>query len=925
MGRLKHYDKTARLGTWISLGNENMVRLLELDSSKWNFDFDLTKYNVAYNKCGGLVAVYGKGIARMENAIVLLSSSGQKHAVAPKIKLNDAHEVLFMCWNQVQDHLIVVLNDQTVRFFNYKGELASVDLKLDTNPLLFASTGSGFAGVTSFVGEAPAALYLVHFNERDGYTLRSVTLPSPFQKIVPTTSLLAIPGKHTDNGFPEVLLPCTASPIFSGIYRCVFTPLPRVVDLKLSIAGGTVKKMALSPGGHSLAFTMEDGSLYFANRNLEEVLKSTERLEGCTDVAWCGEKCVACQLSSVAGEFEGDSSTSIMIVNPEDPSFFDYIYDLPADLIMLPECDGIRLLSGDSFYQLLHTVTEEGRRVFSVGSRAMSAVLLSAFDEFMSGGATTAVASIQEMRERSEDLSEAINDCVGAAAAEFDYEQQKRLLRIGAFGKAFCPTYDSDNFVNICRRIRARNTLASSSAGIVLSHQELIDLGDDRLLRRLVQGNHHQIAHAVCSALELKTDGIVLDWAMTKLTHVMTGRPGTDQERSLAKKIVLKIGRTGSLTSFAELARLANERGYRAAAMVFLEAEPNALRQVPMLLTIGEAEAALKQAVLANNADLVFTVIAHLLDSKGARATAIISNYPEARSILLEYINVSESHREVMTGFFHQHPECQTVLNLQTYFQEESRMRKGFSTARNIADVNWEMLQECKCSATQSLIISARKEAEKSSGSNAPTAGASFSPNTQSAPQAAMNEKFLRLHLSVIQDQTRLMREFGDSRFLTASVTDMVRFSLEHGRESVAAKLKTDYNIPERVYQWCMLTAYAQTGQWDLIDDLGGVSSRTQPLINGEAFITTLLSFGRPQQARQYIPRVSRIEVRMEYYVQCGDWLTAAMDCRRNGENGLMGQLRDRAKGDAEILQQLDQGWNTQQETTVKFPKLFAS
>jgi len=147
---------------------------------------------------------------------------------------------------------------------------------------------------------------------------------------------------------------------------------------------------------------------------------------------------------------------------------------------------------------------------------------------------------------------------------------------------------------------------------------------------------------------------------------------------------------------------------------------------------------------------------------------------------------------------------------------------------------------------------------------------------------------------------------------------------LGHGKRPAAELIKRKFNISEKAYQWCMLQTFCSTGQWEAVDEMGGITSRLQPVIGGEAFVNALLSCGRPQQAMQYIQRIANVEDRMEYYVQCGDWAGAGADCKRHGENALFLQVKERAKGNAEFLRQIDDGWKkSQAATALNFSKFF--
>ena len=51
------------------------------------------------------------------------------------------------------------------------------------------------------------------------------------------------------------------------------------------------------------------------------------------------------------------------------------------------------------------------------------------------------------MLKGKEELDNAVDDCLLAAASEFNYDKQRLLLKAASFGKLFCDEYDADHFV----------------------------------------------------------------------------------------------------------------------------------------------------------------------------------------------------------------------------------------------------------------------------------------------------------------------------------------------------------------------------------------------------------------------------------------------------------------------------------------------
>ncbi|KAG5508069.1 hypothetical protein GH5_07126 [Leishmania sp. Ghana 2012 LV757] len=924
MPRKRHFDRTSRVGSWISLGTDALFRFSELEDYSNVLPFKFDNCLVAHSGCGGLVALFSPracNFSSNENSIFLFHLAGTPLQKRNRIPLKGIESVVYMTWNKAADHLIVVLNTGFVHFYNYCGATAAPSLPMEI-PILCTMCDNGFVALLDTATEAK--LVLVQLGQQREYTMRKFSLPQSIRQFLTSIALVTI-DESTDNKQMEVFLSYSPWSSNSFICRCIFgASSSSFSELSVPIEGGRVLEMCRSPAGRAIAFMMLDGSVYSTNSGFSEVLllrRTDVTPASFVQMTWCGSQCVAylqrMQYGGSPGEDE-ECSCSLFLINVDEPDNTDCISDLPVDAFLLPEKDGVWVLSKETVY-FLQIAPLAVQRVFSVGSRAAGAMLVATYDDFMTGDAS-AVRMLRNLEHASGALVEAVAECVAAAGFEFDVGQQKRLLRIAAFGRTFCSLCDSSAFVAMSRRLRVRNHLRLESLGMIVTDQQLIDLGEARLLQRLTLCGEHQLAFCVAEAIGLDAKPVILDWAMCRLAGVSV--QNKDEERAVTKKIVKKL-KACSFTGFAELAQQAKVAGRGAAAVVLLDAEVNPFQQVPMLLSIGEPDMALKRAVHASDADLVFTVMVHMIRSRGSAALPSLTSYKASCDLLLQYLEMCGGHQQLMTECFNKYPRVQAYFHLRSYFREETRLKHALS--QSMESGNWEMLQECKGVEIQAAIVSTKRAMEQSPRPQSTTMP--FSPIVGSGipfPPSMIEERFLQLQSSLLDEQTQLMKEYKDSRFLQASAADTIRYAFEHGRISVAQRLKNALCVPEKMFQRSMLSAYLCTGQWDLIDDMGGISSNKKTLLDGEAFVTALLSYKRPQQAKQYIGRIPKIETRMEYYVLCSDWFGAGADCRRNNDPDLLTQLKDRAKGNADALRQIEEGWSTPpQAAGISFPKFF--
>lgn len=924
MPHQRGFSQTKRLGSWISLGKNALVRYTEVVTADFSPAFSFEDCLVAHSGYGGAVAVFSSRASNFsanETCIFLFHFAGKPLENSARISIKAIESVVFMTWNRNADHLLIVLNTGQVRFFDYAGKSVAPSVALPV-PIVCASCDAGLVALVETTTEAK--LVLLKWSRQTGYITRELPLPQSIRDFVGTVTLLATGERAEKRQIEEVFLSYSPGSSNSFICRCSFgQPHPTFAELAVPIEGGRVLGMCQSPGGHAVAFIMADGSLYSTSSGFSEVLllgRTEVRETDFKQLTWCGDRCVVVlQRVRYGGSDEEDDGTcTAFLINADEPENTDSIPDLPHDTCLLMEGDGVWAVSNGSLF-FLQEVPQPVQRVFSVGSRAHAAMLLSTYDEFMTGNAS-AVRMLQSLERQPDALMHAVTDCVAAAGFEFDSVQQKRLLRIAAFGRTFCSMCDPGAFMNMSKRLRVRNHLRYESVGMTLTDRQLALMGEERLLQRLALCNEHQVAFCVADALGCDSKPIMTNWAMSKLAGALAR--GKDEEKGAAKHVVRRL-RACNFNGFAELAQQAKIAGCGAAALMLLDAETNPSKQVPMLLSIGETEVALKRALNSSDADLLFTVMVHLIRTRGSAVIAMLTMHKASRDLLLQYVGMCEGNQELMVEYSNRNPRTQAYFHLRDFFQEETRLSSAL--AQSAENVEWEMLQECKSGDIQAAIVATKKAVEQSPRSQPATTA--FSPIVGGGtpfPPSMIEERYLQLQSKLIDEQTQLMKDLKDCRFLQASAADTIRFALEHGRTSTAQRLKGDYGIPEKMYQSCMLSAYLSTSQWDLIDSMSGLTSNKKTLLDGEAYVTALLSHKRPQQAKQYIARIPQIEVRMEYYVLCGDWLGAGAECKRNNDHDLLGQLKDRAKGKPDVLLQIEEGWRTPaQSTGISFPKFF--
>lgn len=972
-------------GMWLNLGPTTHFRLIDVGEMQWSVERLVNSCSIVGSSFGGFLALFlpeenaTLGMSRQfQGKIEIYTSLGSRVGECGTIELGSGARVFFVGWNESENYLVVVLHSGEIRFLHVNGELAASTIFLPLPPTKVISTGNGIIGVLR--GGDALFVALVKREENRGYSV--VTLDVSHLLLV-HDMILPLLGIHSSEQ-TQVYLFYPTEENTTNASCCYFprTGPPVVKEMSVSLEG-IVDKAVFSPNGERVALRTTDGVIYVGSTNFEEVVvvhvantSMPEKvfmrspLPSDAPLLFCGNDAVFfadwdegySNDDDLGDKRKTTASFSFSLSATDGSSEVDLSDDIPSDSFFFPECDGIRIASCTRCL-FLQIITPEVQRVCAVGSTAPGAVLRSAYEGFSSGNAA-AVRAIHELQQSLPSLVEAIDDCIRTAAFEWDIESQQHFLRTASFGKSFARQYDADFFVSMATKIRVRNTL-KTVAKMIISHEQLQQLGAHQLARRLLRSGNHSLVWRVCTCLHCVRDDILSEWMLSKLAYELAHQKKEEDAARELVSFLKQSGGNGSVSRgfhktpkslpeipFSELASVAQINGKRAAAFVLLDAEEVPTRQVPMLLAFGEPEKALVRAVAASDSDLIFTVIQYMLRAGGsAKDVQFIANYPDARDLLLVYISVCPHYRHYLRDYFLAHPTVEQYLEVRDYLGVDRRLRQRIEEKIASIDDLCITLQKRKSEILQKLPLlvgsSGETEPKKhaggiplglgpSTGSISSTTGGGGNSATAGSSSGGggalggkISERYLCLQIGLVEKQTQFAKTYRDERFLTASVADMLYYLLTRGEDKAteeAMALRREYNVPEDMMQWARLKAFAATSRWEEVDKMGGINTRQKPVLSGEALVSLLLSYDRPEQASKHIPRIQKLEERLEYYVQCGSWEAAGEDCGRAGATELLEQLQARARGSTVAQEQIKKGWDMAvgASSGITFGKLFS-
>ncbi|KAG0454964.1 hypothetical protein HPP92_024256 [Vanilla planifolia] len=570
----------------------------EIYSMQWG-RMDLTRHRVACAPFGGPIAVI-----RDDSKIVQLYAESARRKLhifnsagvllASTVWDRPGGRLVGMAWTD-DLVLVCVVQDGTVYRYDVHAELFSTQFSMgkecfEQNVVECVFWGNGMICLT----EGNQIFCLTDFKN-----------PSPCKLADPALEdyplcVAVIEPQYTMHGNVEVLL---------GVGDHVLAVEEDGVQ-QLGVGVGPLQKMAVSPNGKYLAAFTHDGRLLVIPTDFSRIISeySCESALPPEQIAWCG-------MDSVLLYWED----MLLMVGPTgDP--VRYLYDEPV--ILIPECDGVRILSNSSV-EFLQRVPDSSVSIFQIGSTRPAALLYDALEHFDKRSAK----ADENLRMIRASLPEAVEACIDAAGHEFDVSRQRTLLRAACYGRAFCSQFPRDRFQDMCKILRVLNAVRNHEIGIPLSIQQYKLLTAPVLIGRLVNLYHHLLALRISEYINLNP-------------------------LKLCKGI-----------SYASIAAHADNSGRRKLAAMLVNHEPHPSKQVPLLLSIGEEDSALIKATESGDADLVYLVLFHIWHKKPSLDFfGTINARPMARDLFISYARCYK--HEVLKDYFLSTGQLQEVAFL---------------------------------------------------------------------------------------------------------------------------------------------------------------------------------------------------------------------------------------------------------------------
>ncbi|XP_020105943.1 protein VACUOLELESS1 isoform X2 [Ananas comosus] len=803
--------------------HDRFYRKPELYSLQWGgARMDLARHRVACAPFGGPVAAIrdDSKIVQLfaESArrkLLIFSSSG--HPLASAAWDRPGGRLVGMAWS---DDLLLhcLVQDGSLYRYNIRAELVGPPVSLgkecfEQGVAECVFWGNGVVAIT----ESNQIFCVPDFKNP-----RPCKLADPGIDEFPLC-VAVIEPQYTMSGAVEVLL---------GVGDYVLAVEEDGVQ-QLGVGIGPLQRMAVSQNGKYLATFTHDGRLLVIPTDFSRIIfeYTCESALPPEQIAWCG-------LDSVLLYWD----EMLLMVGPHGEPVC-YYYDEPIKLI--PECDGVRILSNSSM-EFLQRVPDSTVSIFGIGSMSPAALLYDALDHFDKRSAK----ADENLRLIHSSLPEAIEACIDAAGHEFDISRQRTLLRAASYGRAFCSQFPRERFQEMCKVLRVLNAVRNHEIGTPLSIQQYKMLTAPVLIGRLINANQHLLALRISEYLKLNPEVVIMHWACEKIT-ASPAIPDAVLLEQLLDKLKLCKG-----ISYAAIAAHADNSGRRKLAAMLVDHELQPSKQVPLLLSIGEEDTALVKATESGDTDLVYLVLFHIWQTKPALDFfGTINARPLARDLFVTYAR-SYKH-EFLKDFFLSTGRLQDVAFLLLKESWEFEKNPMASRGSPLHGPRIRLIEQAQ------KLFSETKE------------------HNFEARAAEEQAKLLRL-------QHELEVSTKQAIFMDSSISDTIRTCIVLGNHRAAMKVKTEFKVSEKRWYWLKAFALATVRDWEGLEKF----SKEKRPPGYKPFVEACIEADEKAEALKYIPKLAEPRERSEAYARIGMAKEAADAASQDKDSELFGRLK---------------------------------
>ncbi|CEG41423.1 vacuolar protein sorting-associated [Plasmopara halstedii] len=764
--------------------------------------------------------------APLTRQLLLFNACGQKLGTVDWKPFEEKKETLMgMTWTD-ELRLLCVFASGTCVAFSMTGDE-------ETRFALFPSTSKDKVATFEAWGGGLIALtekmVLVQVLEVDAVRPKVSLLPDcGLSDSNPPTCMAILEPRFLKSIYPEVLLGSSNKSLV------IVSKDGGAQDMKLqdSIAA-PISSIAIAPNGLFMALFTQDGILTVLNTMMDKKILSfdTQSKASPLSMCWCGEDSVLLYWPSAG----------LVMVGPYG-SWLRFPYS--ESVVLAQEVDCCRVYTASS-HDLVLRVPTCVENIKGVGSTAPAAMLYQALDAFDSGDAKADEHIRFIMGQNA--LESAIKDCIDAAGSEFDYSAQTTLLRAASYGKCFVDSpldasaalsgnsntgggnvmMDTEMFVEMCRKIRVLNALRQQEVGFPLTVTQFDRLTAEVVVSRLVAMRHHFLAFKICEYLKIPTDRVLVHWACEKVKAATSSDVSDEELVALVRKKL----KNATLVSYADIANCAERVNRRRLATMFLDLEENASDQVPLLLSMGEFELALRKSLESSNTDLVYMTLFHL--------ERTLPSMDEFRYVL---------NREAMYA---------EAVNLMLLYYRETKSSNIPALWTDVASAKNDLLLSFKSSDVEEKVTVLKDAMIKYTNAKLPS-----------------HAKLTEEQIELLQEQVKLEEKPENvkrRKLVGTSISDTMKMLLCDSKYEpkllpIVAAFAKKFKVPDKRFYRVKIKALAETRQWDALHKFS--MEKKNPPCGFKAFAVACLEQGEKQQAESYTTRITSVDEKFETLIR---------------------------------------------------------
>ncbi|VDN05647.1 unnamed protein product [Thelazia callipaeda] len=386
-------------------------------------------------------------------------------------------------------------------------------------------------------------------------------------------------------------------------------------------------------------------------------LSAVDNVRAISNIVWCGNEVLSMK----------HSRHSVFLISVCSKS---HVYDFETCVEIDMELDGIKVFTSNQLI-LLSQVPDAVDCVLSVASVQPGAILYDASEKLVEG--TYGVYEYIQMIESQ--MEDAIQQCLLAAAHQFDSVLQKKMLRAASLGKSLVKRQDASQFVDLCRLTRVLNFLRKPYIGFGLSFAQSEELKIGSLIDRLIDLGQWAAAISISRYMKVPSkDGvhrILAYWALKTIEIAKVAKESgkAPNFKSLSEVIVSKfIGYPE--VSFADVAMKAADANLNELAELLLDRETCLSRQVEVLMKLNKVDRALAKAAKSQQPDLLHYVLTYLKRTeKKEIIDHLVLKLPQALCLYQDYLK-DEAPRHLLALYVQKDDFARQSL----YYLKESEL-----------------------------------------------------------------------------------------------------------------------------------------------------------------------------------------------------------------------------------------------------------